>query len=69
MSDLPTLDLRLPSGLFFTITGLVLLVMGILEPSVRAALAPVNINFYEGLVMIAFGAFLLLLSFRARHRA
>jgi hypothetical protein len=62
------LDLRLPSGLFFAITGLILIVLGVINPESRAPLTPLNINLYEGVAMVAFGAFLLLLSARARRR-
>ncbi len=63
------LDLRLPSGLFFAIAGAILLVLGVIDPESRAPLTPLNINLYEGVVMLAFGAFLLLLSLRASRRA
>jgi hypothetical protein len=63
------LDLRIPSGLFFAITGLILIALGVFDPESRAPLTPLNINLYEGVVMLAFGAFLLLLSLRARRRA
>jgi hypothetical protein len=59
------LDLRIPSGLFFAAAGLILTVLGVISPNDRAPLTPVNINLYTGLVMLAFGGFLLLL---ARHK-
>ena len=58
------LDLRIPSGLFFAITGIILLALGILEPDARAPLTPININLVAGGVMLAFGAILLLLARR-----
>jgi len=61
------LDLRVPSGWFFTILGLILTGVGIAEPDMRAPLTDVNINLYSGLGMLAFGAFLLLLARRASH--
>ena len=60
------LDLRIPSGYFFGLTGLILVSLGILFPDERAALTPLNINLYAGGVMLLFGAILLLL---ARRRA
>ena len=63
------LDLRLPSGLFFVITGMILVSLGAFDPQARAPLTPVNINLYEGLVMLVFGAFLLMLARRARSRS
>jgi hypothetical protein len=53
------LDLRIPTGAFFCIIGLILLAMGILTPSERAALTETNVNLYCGLAMLAFGAFML----------
>ena len=63
------LDLRLPIGWFFAITGALLLVMGIFAPDARAAFTAVNVNLYCGLFMTLFGASLLLLAARARHRS
>ena len=60
------LDLRIPSGLFFAVVGIILIVLGVISPEARAPLTPLNINLYAGAVMLAFGAFLLVL---ARRRA
>jgi len=54
-------DLRVPTGLFFAILGLILLAMGIFTPSERAALTETNVNLYCGLVMLAFGCGMLAL--------
>ena len=54
------LDLRLPSGLFFAITGIALVIYGIMIPA--------DINLYSGAVMAAFGAILLLLAWRGREQ-
>jgi hypothetical protein len=54
------LDLRLPSGLFFSITGALLVVTGMTSPN------DPNVNLYVGLVMSAFGWILLLLARRAK---
>jgi len=59
------MDLRIPSGLFFTLLGLILTVMGLLSPGVRAPLTDVNVNLYAGITMLVFGAVLLLLARRA----
>ena len=56
------LDLRVPTGFFFTIVGLILVGMGVFFPSERAALTDSNVNLYCGLVMLAFGLFMLALS-------
>jgi hypothetical protein len=61
------LDLRTPSGLFFLLNGLILACMGLFFPGARAPLTDVNVNLYSGLFMIAFGAFLLALAWRARR--
>ena len=59
------MDLRIPSGWFFVLLGLILVGMGILTPSERAALTEANVNLYCGFVMLAFGGFLLALAWRA----
>ena len=56
------MDLRLPSGLFFTLLGLILVGMGVLAPETRAALTEANVNLYSGLAMLAFGIFLLVMA-------
>ena len=58
------LDLRLPSGLFFAITGMMLMVFGIAS-SPHALLADANVDLYVGGVMTGFGLILLLLARRA----
>ena len=63
------LDLRVPSGWFFTVLGLILLGMGIFAPETRAALSDANVNLYSGLGMLVFGLFMLLLAWRASRRA
>jgi hypothetical protein len=58
------LDLRVPSGLFFTLLGLILLGMGVFAPGMRAALTQANVNLYCGMGMTVFGAFLLVMAWR-----
>jgi hypothetical protein len=60
------LDLRTPTGWFFSTLGVILLGVGVLQPGLRAALTTVNLNLYCGLVMLAFGALMLLLAIRKR---
>lgn len=62
------LDLRLPIGSFFAVIGILLLGMGLLAPDERAALTSANVNLYCGLTMLAFGAFMLLMAWRAARR-
>ena len=59
------LDLRVPSGWFFLLLGLVLTGLGIFSPDLHAPLSQANVNLYCGLFMILFGGFLLLLARRA----
>ena len=59
------LDLRVPSGCFFTIVGLILCALGIFSPENKAALTDVNVNLYAGASMVVFGAALLLLARRS----
>ena len=61
-------DLRLPSGLFFALVGLILVVLGIFDSGLRAPLTQTNVNLYTGLFMLAFGLFLLALARRAARR-
>ena len=59
------LDLRTPSGCFFTIVGLLLCGLGIFSPENKAALTDINVNLYAGLSMLIFGGVLLLLARRS----
>jgi hypothetical protein len=61
------MDLRVPSGWFFTILSLILLGMGVFAPDTRAALTEVNVNLYSGVPMLAFGLFLLVMAWRAKR--
>jgi len=60
------LDLRLPAGLFFAAVGLILTVMGVMDPANLAPLTPVNVNLYTGVAMLVFGGFLLFLARRSK---
>ena len=59
------LDLRVPSGWFFAILGVILLGMGVFAPNMRADLTDSNVNLYSGIAMLAFGIFLLVMAWRA----
>ena len=61
------LDLRVPTGFFFAIVGLMLVAIGVFAPSERAALTDSNVNLYCGLVMLAFGLIMLGLSRFSKH--
>ena len=60
------MDLRFPSGFFFLAVGLIVASVGVFAPGTRAPLTEVNVNLYAGIVMLIFGALLLLLAVRAR---
>jgi hypothetical protein len=62
------MDLRVPSGWFFVLNGLILAGLGVFSPGLRARLTEVNVNLYSGLFMLLFGGFLLWLARRA-HRS
>ena len=57
-------DLRTPIGLFFGIVGIILLLIGIIDPGARADLTQVNVNLYCGISMLIFGSVMLWLSRR-----
>ena len=59
------LDLRVPSGWFFLLMGVILLGMGVFAPGTRADLTDTNVNLYCGAGMAAFGAIMLLMAWRA----
>jgi hypothetical protein len=64
------MDLRVPSGWFFTLLGAILVAMGIFAPETRAELTDANVNLYSGAGMLVFGLFLLVMAWRAtRTRA
>ena len=63
------LDLRLPIGLMFTIIGLLLAAFGLLsDTTIYARSLGINVNLWWGLVLLAFGGFMLGLALRARRQ-
>lgn len=58
-------DLRIPIGLFFSIIGVILLILGVIYPDARAALTPGNVNLYCGAPILAFGGAMLWLARRS----
>ena len=72
MSGAAALDLRIPIGGLFTVLGLVLTGFGLLTSGNAAMYArsdDVNLNLVWGLVMLAFGALMLLAARRATRRS
>jgi hypothetical protein len=60
-------DLRRPTGLLFSLLGLILLLYALINPDVRAPLDPTtNVNLWCGLMLLVFGGSLLWLSYRKR---
>lgn len=57
-------DLRVPIGLFFTIVGVMLLIVG-MAFDYHADLTSVNVNLYSGISMLVFGSVMLWLARRA----
>ena len=53
------LDLRIPSGLFFSLLGVILVAYGLFQPQLRAALTDANVNLWSGIPMLLFGIALL----------
>ncbi len=60
------LDLRAPTGWFFSILGAILLGLGIFASELRASLTTANVNLYSGISMFVFGAVMLFLAYRKR---
>jgi hypothetical protein len=62
-------DLRYPIGWMFSLLGALLVGYSLLHPDLRAPLAPLHVDLYAGLAMLAFGVSMLLLAARAGRRA
>ena len=60
------LDLRAPTGWFFSILGVILLAQGVFSSELRAALTTANVNLYCGTAMLVFGGIMLFLAYRKR---
>ena len=65
------LDLRIPMGLMFTLTGLILTVFGLKtngDTALYAKSLGINANLWWGLVLLAFGLIMFLLGRRDQFR-
>lgn len=66
-----SLDLRIPMGLMFTLTGLILTVFGFAtrdDAGIYAKSLGINANLWWGLVLLAFGLTMFLLGRRGQKR-
>ncbi len=69
MSDGMKLDVRLPIGAMFTLVGAIVTIYGLFsDPALYERSLGININFWWGLVMFAFGAFMLLMAWRGAKK-
>jgi len=60
-------DLRVPTGILFSLLGIILLVYSAVNPAARAHMdAQANVNLWCGLMLLIFGGILLWLSRRAK---
>jgi hypothetical protein len=60
-----TLDIRWPIGGMFTITGVLLVIYGLVsDPAIYAKSLGINVNLWWGLVLLVFGASMLWLAYR-----
>ncbi len=55
-----SMDLRYPVGVLFITLGALLAGYGVLAPARPPAAAPVNVNLIWGLIMLVFGALMIL---------
>ena len=69
MSDGMKLDVRLPIGGMFALIGAIIAVYGLVsDPAIYERSLGININLWWGLVMFAFGAFMLIMAWRAAKK-
>jgi hypothetical protein len=72
--DAMDLDIRLPIGYFFGLTGVMLTVFGAVSglngsPIYEQHSLGINVNLWWGIVLMAFGLFMLMLARRAKREA
>jgi protein-S-isoprenylcysteine O-methyltransferase Ste14 len=69
MSDGMKLDVRLPIGGMFTLIGAIITVYGLFsDPAIYERSLGINVNLWWGLVLFAFGAFMLIMAWRAAKK-
>jgi len=60
-----TLDIRIPIGYFFTLIGAILIVFGLVsDRAIYERSLGINVNFWWGSVLLAFGGYMLAMAFR-----
>jgi len=65
-----SIDIRLPIGLFFLLTGIIMTLFGALESPARYQQSlGVNLNLWWGIVLIVFGLIMFLLGRRGKRAA
>jgi membrane protein implicated in regulation of membrane protease activity len=70
MSSEMRLDVRIPIGMMFTIFGSILTVFGLVSgKEIYNRSLNININLWWGLVMLAFGGFMLIMAWRSLRAA
>ena len=62
------LDIRWPIGLMFTLIGVLLTGYGVINPSGSLSL-DININLRWGLVLLVFGAFMVIMAWRGSKKS
>jgi len=69
MSDGMKLDVRLPIGGMFALIGAIITVYGLFsDPAIYERSLGINVNLWWGLVMFAFGAFMLIMAWRGAKK-
>jgi multisubunit Na+/H+ antiporter MnhG subunit len=62
------LDVRVPIGVMFAIIGMIVALFGLVsDKDIYSRSLNVNINLWWGLVMLAFGSFMLIMARRSSH--
>jgi hypothetical protein len=64
------LDIRLPIGLMFFVFGLIITIFGLTsDKDIYSKSLGLNINLWWGLVMLAFGSFMLIMAWLAAAKS
>ena len=63
------LDIRIPIGGMFALFGAIITIFGLFsDPAIYERSLGININLWWGLVMFAFGAFMLIMAWRGAKK-